>query len=164
MTNVQTRPTGAAGAAEADVLQVSPRPLAGRLDSLSRMLSRRIDGITAQHNMSADHWYALDVIVRQDGVAMNHLARALSVAAPTLTKYVDKLAVNAYVFRLADPGDRRKVLVHASSRGASVHQELLGTIAATEAEALGMFAARDRQALERMLNHYGKQAEDFTSQ
>jgi DNA-binding MarR family transcriptional regulator len=92
------------------------------------------------------------------------LARALSVAAPTLTKYVDKLAVNAYVFRLADPGDRRKVLVHASSRGTSVHQELLGTIAATEAEVLGMFAARDRQALERMLNHYGKQAEDFTSQ
>ena len=164
MTNVQTKSTGAVGAAEADVLQVSPRPLAGRLDSLSRMLSRRIDGITAQYNMSADHWYALDVIVRQDGVAMNHLARALSVAAPTLTKYVDKLAVHAYVFRLADPGDRRKVLVHASSRGASVHQELLGTIAATEAEALGMFAARDRQALERMLNRYGKQAEDYTSQ
>ncbi|WP_308124397.1 MarR family transcriptional regulator [Rhodococcus qingshengii] len=98
--------------------------LGGPLNSLGCAISRILDEVVSGYGLTADLWYTLDEIGRNDGIAMNELARRLSVPAPTLTKFVDRLASEALAFRLADREDRRRVLVHASRRGDELRSSL----------------------------------------
>lgn len=136
-----------AGASE----NITSENVGGSLSSLARTLSRGIDQVTTNEGISVDQWYALDVIVRHDGIAMNDLATTLAVPAPTLTKFVDRLVARALAFRLVDDGDRRRVLVHGSARGQAVHKKLSAQVAEIEDGFFAGFTSRDQQALRRIL-------------
>lgn len=109
-------------------------PMGGLLASVSRTVVRGVDAALQGTDipLSADHWYALDLIVRRDGVAMNDIARTLSTPPPTVTKIVDHLVGNALAFRLADDTDRRRLFVHASKRGLEFHQNTRAAVIAAE--------------------------------
>ncbi len=109
-------------------------PMGGLLASVGRTVVRGVDAVLRETDvpLSADHWYALDLIVRRDGVAMNDIARTLSTPPPTVTKIVDHLVGNALAFRLADDTDRRRLFVHASKRGLECHQSTRAAVIAAE--------------------------------
>lgn len=125
-----------------------PSPhVAGQLRVISRRLSRRINGLTAAYNLTVDHWYTLDVIVRHDGVAMNYLAQSGGMPTATLTKLVDRLVVRALAFRQIDRADHRRILIHASRQGAVLHRHLSAEVLAVEGEVLCQWPAHQRTAL-----------------
>ncbi|WP_244332314.1 MarR family winged helix-turn-helix transcriptional regulator [Gordonia polyisoprenivorans] len=121
------------------------------LNALARTLSRSIDQVTTPEGISVDQWYALDVIVQHDGIAMNDLATILAVPAPTLTKFIDRLVAGALAFRLVDDADRRRVLVHGSARGQAVHRRLSAQITEVENGFLAGFSSREQLNLRRIL-------------
>lgn len=123
----------------------------GALEAVSRSLSRRIHNVVDQEKLTADQWYVLDIIVRNDGIAMTEIARSLGSPAPTTTKHVDRLVTTALAFRLPDHADRRKVLVHASKRGGSAHSRLLPLVQQVEDEFMNELAIPDRQVLRTVL-------------
>ena len=71
--------------------------------------------------------------------------------APSLTRLVDRLVEDALLYRADDPGDRRRVLVHVSTRGEQVHQRLAGFVAAADAEALAALPPDDVARLRGLL-------------
>lgn len=83
-----------------------------------------------------DQWRVLDIVARRGGIAMSALAEAVPMPAPSLTRLVDHLVEDALLYRADDPGDRRRVLVHVSSRGEQVHGRLAALVAAADSEAL----------------------------
>lgn len=129
--------------------------IGGTLGSIYRSLSRRIERAVEEFEMSADHWYTLDVIVQNDGIAMNDLARSLSIPPPTVTKFVDRLVVKALAFRLVDQDDRRRVLVHASRRGGQVHASLVKAVEQEERRFVEELPNRTQRSALRMLGAGG---------
>nr|WP_256938761.1 MarR family transcriptional regulator [Rhodococcus qingshengii] len=131
---------------------VADASLGGALNSLGRALSRRVDDVVDGCGLSADHWYALEVIVRNDGIAMTELARQLSIPAPTVTKFVDRLVSEALVFRLADHLDRRRILVHTSRRGDDIYRQLLPEVLRVEHEFRSNLTDADASTLRAILS------------
>lgn len=140
MTSVDLESTSSAGTA-------TEASLGSALNSLGRALSRRIDVVVDEYALSADHWYALEAIVRKDGIAMTELARELSIPAPTVTKFVDRLVSDALAFRLADHLDRRRILVHASRRGDDIYRQLQPEVFRVECEFRAALTAADVSTL-----------------
>ncbi|MBW4818777.1 MarR family transcriptional regulator [Rhodococcus qingshengii] len=129
-------------------MPVTRSPLiSGTIEAVGRILSRRILEVADKEGLSADQWYTLDVIARNDGVTMTDIARSLGMPAPTITKHVDRLVTGALAFRLADHFDRRKVLVHASKRGILVHTFLLAQVQEIEDEFFSRFSFKEKRLL-----------------
>ncbi|WP_347238472.1 MarR family transcriptional regulator [Dietzia sp. CQ4] len=106
------------------------------LISLGRALSRLVDEVATDYELTADLWLTLEEITKSDGITMTELARKLAIPAPTVTKLVDHLVSRALVFRLADQADRRRVFVHASRLGDRIHQQLGPEVRRVEREFL----------------------------
>ncbi len=55
---------------------------------------------------------------------MRDLANVVLVDAASLTKVIDRMVVEALVFRAPDPEDRRKVLICLASKGKALYERL----------------------------------------
>jgi DNA-binding MarR family transcriptional regulator len=76
-------------------------------------------------NMSTPQFKALLLISEEEGVRMRELARKLGGSFSNATVLVDRLVDRGLVERLADPQDRRVVLVRAADEGQQLIQQLV---------------------------------------
>jgi DNA-binding MarR family transcriptional regulator len=92
-------------------------------------------------------------LVAAPGRTMGQLGAALQLPGPTATRVVDALVAAALVYRLPDPADGRRVVVHPSALGRSRlvrweslvrvrEQALTGALAEGQTEALASALAR----------------------
>lgn len=78
----------------------------------------------AEQNLTLDEWMVLDTIARNNGASMSLISSASGCAGASLTRTVDKLVMNALVYREASASDRRKVEVFISQRGKDTRQSI----------------------------------------
>ncbi|MFI5027796.1 MAG: MarR family winged helix-turn-helix transcriptional regulator [Solirubrobacterales bacterium] len=70
----------------------------------------------------------LDVIQRAGRVSAGQLATEAGLTTGTITAVIDRLADRGYVRRVADPGDRRRVIVELTELAAERAGELWGPL------------------------------------
>src|SRR5215210_7263089 len=76
-------------------------------------------------NMSTPQFKALLLISEEEGLRMRELARKLGGSFSNATVLVDRLVDRGLVERLADPHDRRVVLVRATEEGRQLIEQLV---------------------------------------
>ena len=79
---------------------------------------------------------------------MSALTDSAVLPPPGVTRLVDGMVADNLVYRKADPGDRRRVLVHITTRGRDLHRVLLGRLADEQDV---VFAGIDEAAVERLI-------------
>jgi DNA-binding MarR family transcriptional regulator len=140
------------------------RPPTGRvielLDLADRTIGAFLTRITDAENLTREQWRTL-VLLNGDpdpdpgtgdgpGHTMGEIAIRAGVPAPTATRMVDRLVADGLAYRLSDPWDRRRVLVHISRTGREIvdraARSLEETIAGVFAD-VGPVAQRDVVAL-----------------
>jgi DNA-binding MarR family transcriptional regulator len=94
---------------------------------------------------------ALRVVGLFPGVSAGDLARILHVHPSTLTGILKRLVAQQWLRRIDDPQDRRRAVLHLTSRGAQANAARRGTVEAAVAEALAGVPTRDRAATRRVL-------------
>nr|WP_269327255.1 MarR family transcriptional regulator [Kineosporia mesophila] len=67
--------------------------------------------------ISAEQWRVLSVLVPEPGLTMSEIAFATSLPAPSISRLVDKLVSDNWIYRRTDSLDRRRILVTFSARG-----------------------------------------------
>lgn len=139
-------------AAEQPAQSPSGRVDARLLTLVAGRLNRDIGTVLAAEELSVDQWSVLDYLDEAGPCTMTVLASATGTSGATLTRIVDRLVSRALVYRNADSGDRRRVLVHVSERGRSVTQELRPRIRAAEDGVTAELSARERDELTRLLH------------
>ncbi|MFI6504193.1 MarR family winged helix-turn-helix transcriptional regulator [Nonomuraea typhae] len=82
-----------------------------------RQLTQRIATALAAAGSTVDQWRVLGLLADGRGHAMTQVAEHVILAAPTVTKVVDKLVSQGLVYRRVDDADRRRVLIYASAHG-----------------------------------------------
>lgn len=82
-----------------------------------RRLSRGLAAVLAEDDATLDGYRLLCSLAGTGGRSMGELVAALHLPAPTLTRLVDSAVDAALAYRLPDPEDGRKVVVHLSERG-----------------------------------------------
>jgi DNA-binding MarR family transcriptional regulator len=94
-----------------------PPPLVELLTATSRRLSRTVAAALAEDGATLDGYRVLRSLVAAPGVTMGRLGAGLHLPGPTATRLVDGLVDAALAYRLPDPADRRRVVVHPSALG-----------------------------------------------
>jgi DNA-binding MarR family transcriptional regulator len=110
-----------------------------------RRLARGLAAVLAEDDATLEGYRLLRSLAGAGGRSMGELVAALHLPAPTLTRLVDGAVDAALAYRLPDPGDGRKVVVHLSERGRDRLSRLEAMVRAHEA-ALATSLGSDRVA------------------
>lgn len=118
----------------------------------------RLDALLSSHMRSAlkanratlEEWWLLGLLSDGAGHTMSAVAAHTGMAAPSLTRLVDRLVAEALVYRRADDADRRRLLVYLTDRG----RDRLARLRAEVANALVALreAGADLDALSAAIN------------
>ncbi|CAG6391267.1 MarR family transcriptional regulator [Streptomyces cocklensis] len=112
------------------------RDLALVLSRAERLMVARLSELLAAEDCSVEQWRVLSAVADGGGHPMTEIADYALMPAPSLTKLVDRMVADNLVYRRADPGDRRRVLLHLAARGRILHQRAAHRVAEDHARVL----------------------------
>jgi DNA-binding MarR family transcriptional regulator len=110
-----------------------------------RRLARGLATALAEDGATVEGYRLLRSLSGPVGRSMGELVASLHLPPPSLTRLVDAAVDAALAYRLPDPDDGRKVVVHLSDRGRTRLARLEGLVRAHE-EALAAALGSDRVA------------------
>jgi DNA-binding MarR family transcriptional regulator len=132
-----------------------PVPLSDDLVELLTVTQRRVAcgvaAVLAEDGATLDGYRLLRSLAGTGGRSMGELVAALHLPAPTLTRLVDGAVDAALAYRLPDPRDGRKVVVHLSEPGRIRLARLEALVGAHEAALAASLGTERVSALVRAL-------------
>ena len=117
--------------------QATGEALALALSDAERRITRRLAHVLAGHGCTVDRWRALALLAGDQSHDMSELADVTHLPPASVTRLVDGMVADNLVHRKADPGDRRRVLVHITRRGLALQRQLSDRIAAEHVTIFG---------------------------
>jgi DNA-binding MarR family transcriptional regulator len=116
-----------------------------------RRVARGVAAVLAEDGATLDGYRLLRSLAGVGGRSMGELVAMLHLPAPTLTRLVDGAVDAALAYRLPDPRDGRKVVVHLSEPGRIRLARLEALVQAHEAALASALGADRVSALVRAL-------------
>jgi DNA-binding MarR family transcriptional regulator len=92
--------------------------------SINRQLEEELSEVLKPQGIAIEQFRILTALSLSDGRPMRDLASVVLVDPASLTKIIDRMVVEALVFRAPDPEDRRKVLICLASKGKALYERL----------------------------------------
>jgi MarR family transcriptional regulator, transcriptional regulator for hemolysin len=105
-------------------------PIGLQLARAAKAVGRAFNDSLAEVGGSVPTWLILSSLKGEDWPAQHHLARALDIEGPTLTRHLDVLEHAGLVVRRRDPADRRAVRVELTDTGHELHAAMLEAVIA----------------------------------
>jgi MarR family transcriptional regulator, 2-MHQ and catechol-resistance regulon repressor len=136
---------------EDPALERDTAELYGALSELIRIYEFRDRDRICCFDVSVTQCYALEELVRRDGMTLNDLAARLYLDKSTASRVVDALERKGYVARSPHPQDRRAVLLEATDSGRTLERTIRDSILAEEKQLLADFDPEVRQAMTRLI-------------
>ena len=137
---------------------MSDKPINEYLAHLLAQANRRVNRQLSSEGITLEHWRALKVISDNHGVTMRELSEELMQNFPTLTKIIDKMVLEALVYRLPDEVDRRKVRLFISDKGKAVLEQQNSRINDHQGKIEDAYGSVEAQMLKEMLEQFIKSA------
>ena len=132
-------------------------PITGHLAYLlaqaNREINRQLDARLRSEGVPVEQWRILKVLSDGNGRSMGELAEYALLNHPTLTKTIDRMVANSLVYRISDPGDRRKVLIFCSDRGKALTRRLSPLALGQEAHIVNSYGDKATAQLKRLLEN-----------
>ncbi|WP_147198651.1 MarR family winged helix-turn-helix transcriptional regulator [Pantoea sp. CCBC3-3-1] len=135
---------------------MSDKPLNEYLAHLLVQANRRVNRQLSLEGITLEHWRAMKVIADQDGVTMRELSDELMQNFPTLTKIIDKMVLEALVYRRPDEHDRRKVRLYISDKGKAVLDQQNSRVNDHQDKLEDAYGTDEAQMLKEMLEQFLK--------
>ncbi|MYS86336.1 MarR family transcriptional regulator [Streptomyces sp. SID5474] len=117
---------------------VAQPPLIEMLTIAQRRLTRTLTHALAEEDCTLDQWLVLRALGDGEGRQMGDLAQRLVIPHASLTRIVDALVDNGWIYRRQSGIDRRRIAAHLSRRG---HDRLARLNALAEAHESAVRAA-----------------------
>jgi len=137
---------------------MSDKPLNEYLAHLLVQANRQVNRQLSLEGITLEHWRALKLISDKDGVTMRELSDELMQNFPTLTKIIDKMVLEALVYRRPDEVDRRKVRLYISDKGKAVLQQQNSRLNEHQDKIEDSYGSEEAQMLKQMLEQFLKAA------
>lgn len=124
--------------------------LAALLARASAAVSAEFNADVARADLPVLHWRVLATLHDCDGMAMSRIAQLTLIAAPTLTRLVQRLERGGHVRTGRDPHDRRVTRVYIEPAG---RERVAGLVAMAKERQRVLLDGIDAQALQASLRH-----------
>jgi DNA-binding MarR family transcriptional regulator len=94
------------------------------LQQAHRRVSRELERTLREAGASAEQWRVLELLADETGRPIGELANTLDINPPTMTKLIDRMVARAWVQRIVDEQDNRRVLVFVTDSGLALMKKL----------------------------------------
>jgi DNA-binding MarR family transcriptional regulator len=111
--------------------------LALLLGEAERRVKRRLGQVLSAHDCTVERWRTLALLDGGESHRMSELAEVSQLPPASLTRLIDGMVADNLVYRKADSGDRRGVLVHVTPRGSALYRRLSERISAENGAIFG---------------------------
>jgi len=99
--------------------------LAHLIRDVGRSLGQSLSYRLADYEIPFGHWAFLRVLWNGDGMTQKELSDAIGITEPTTFAAVKALEARGYITRRHEPGNRRKLHVYLTPKGAALKDELV---------------------------------------
>jgi len=106
--------------------------IAYRIYRAQRLLRRHLFHLVAKagEELTPEQWFVLNKLRLDDGQAQVELGAAIFADRPNITRIVTGLERRGLIDRRRDPSDGRRMLVHLTPEGRSVHDRVADVVPA----------------------------------
>src|SRR6188472_2274973 len=135
-------------------LALSALQVTARLSRIGPLLARRQDEVFGRFGLSRGEvglLSALRVAGPPYRLSPTRLAKGLMLSSAGATSRIDRLERRGFVRRLADPDDRRGVIIELTDEGREVVDEAVAAIAISDRQLLDRLDPQDVEQLEGLL-------------
>ncbi|MEU6254845.1 MarR family transcriptional regulator [Streptomyces sp. NPDC047043] len=101
-----------------------PQDLLQLLTRAERLSTRRLQQVLDESGCSVEAWRVLALLADGQGHNMTAIADCAFLPPPSLTKLMDHLVDQNWVYRRTDPFDRRRILAQLTPRGLQFWQQI----------------------------------------
>ena len=136
-------------------LLAEARALSGDFDQLSQAVAERV-------GLSPIELLAMDLVSTVGSLSAGQLARELRLTTGAITGLVDRLERAGFAKRVADPDDRRRVLVTATSKERKVG-ELYAPLAVGLRRVIDQYSDRDLATLADFIHRFRSAVAETTA-
>jgi len=142
-------------ATERPELDTSAFAVIGRVSRAARIIERRLIENFEAHGLDGDWMFDVMMTLRRAGephqLTAGELVRQTMVTTGAMTNRIDRLEARGYVERIADPTDRRVVLVRLTPEGRAIVDEAAEAHYRLERELLRSLTPRQQATVSRSL-------------
>ena len=135
-------------------LEVGALQVTGRLSRIGPLLARRQESVFSRFGLNRGEVGALSAL-RIAGpphrLSPTRLGRGLMLSSAGVTSRIDRLERRGLVRRLADPGDRRGVIVELTDQGLEVVDEAVAAVTISDRQLLERLDTEEIEQLEGLL-------------
>jgi DNA-binding MarR family transcriptional regulator len=135
-------------------LEVGPLQVTGRLSRIGPLLAKRQESVFGRLGLNrgeAGALSALRIAGPPHRLSPTRLGRGLMLSSAGVTSRIDRLERRGLVRRLADPDDRRGVIVELTDQGLEVVDAAVAAIAVSDRQLLERLDAEESAQLEAIL-------------
>lgn len=132
-------------------LDLTVEGIVDRIMGISRRLKNSLEETLAEHGLDWADWKVLGALVRKSPRSAGKLTEITELSSGAMTSRLDRLEESGLVRRLADPGDRRGVLVDLTAKGKRAYHAAAGDEAAKEALVTSALNKREKAELNTLL-------------
>jgi DNA-binding MarR family transcriptional regulator len=133
-----------------------PQDLLQLLTRAERLSTRRLQHALDESGCSVEAWRVLALLADGQGHNMTAIADCAFLPPPSLTKLMDHLVDQNWVYRRTDPADRRRILAQLTPRGREFWRRVDRDVRAELAPLLGQEDGDQLRALlERLTDTLG---------
>jgi DNA-binding MarR family transcriptional regulator len=118
----------------------------------NQLATDKMDGTAARAmGVNRTDMRALDVVERLGPVTAGAIAGAAGLTSGAVTAVIDRLVEKGYVRRVADPDDRRRVLIEKTEKLGQISGRLYGPLAERARPLVDKFSTAEIEAIIRFL-------------
>lgn len=126
--------------------------VAGRILEMAALAEHRVErDVLRPAGLSLLSWRVLQLVAEAGPVTFTAIADELRLAKGSLSGVLAKLESEQVVIRTPDERDGRRVLVHITAHGRSLHRRLQPAVAAAQVRGFEQMPAHDLAALDSAL-------------
>jgi len=125
-----------------------------RIGGIGRRLNRALDGTLAEFGLDMTEYKVLSVLSQAGEPYRStpgRLSERMDLSSGAITNRLDRMEEAGLIQRLADPGDRRKVVVELTSRGQETYRNAVVVQAQKEALFAAALSGREKAQLNGLL-------------
>lgn len=131
--------------------------LAYLIASVNRQLEEELQESLRPEGVPIEQFRILGALTSSNGRPMSELASIVLVDAASLTKIVDRMVVEALVYRAVAPDDRRRVLIFIAAKGKALYNRLKGVLGDQQRKLVDRLDVSKAKELTRILRELTRQ-------
>ncbi len=138
-------------------LDVEPMALIGRLQRVSKALTREMEATFARHGLTGPSFDVLATLLRSGvphALSPNELLETMMITSGTLTNRIDQLEKSGFVTRAGNKQDKRSVIVSLTRKGLAIIDKAVTAHVETQTRLTGGLTPAEHKLLNQLLQRF----------